>query len=238
VHTLSRIFPITTRLVRGGPEFWNLLTGCGIGDFEALCSRELGHTVTASRSSWVRRVVSDTIDLYVKVYDYRTAASRWRGALRNTSILCRSRAAREWDALAWFRSRGLPGPAPLAVVERRGICLLRRAVLVTATWPAERCDHLLARIAAEDRGALLRSLIEFVQRIHAAGFRDRNLDLRNLLAQRRPGGWEIAKIDSPRFCLRPAQRHDRLARADWQRLGPQLQPFGFTVDDRGGLRPT
>jgi len=41
-------------------------------------------------------------------------------------------------------------------------------------------------------------------------------------------GEQIAKIDSPRHVLvRPGAREDRLSRADWARLLPQLAKFGL-----------
>lgn len=75
--------------------------------------------------------------------------------------------------------------------------------------------------------AVAAAIGELVGRLHHLGFRDRNLDLRNLLVQRTAEGWQIAKIDSPRWRLvRPGARIDAATRADWLRLGPQLAAFG------------
>ena len=93
-------------------------------------------------------------------------------------------------------------------------------------------EHLHAR--AED-GDLLRGSDEhtrvataravglFVRALHRAGFRDRNLDLRNLIVD----GDRVTKIDSPRHRLvEPGDHDDALRRADWDRLLPQLAAFG------------
>ena len=66
--------------------------------------------------------------------------------------------------------------------------------------------------------------------MHDLGFRDRNLDLRNLLLADDRSSLAIAKIDSPRHRLvRIGEPNDRLARADWTRLLPQLDAFGIAA---------
>ena len=63
----------------------------------------------------------------------------------------------------------------------------------------------------------------FVHDLHRAGFRDRNLDLRNLIVD----GDAVCNIDSPRHrVVAPGRCEDALARADWQRLLPQLAALG------------
>src|SRR5690606_36891604 len=135
----------------------------------------------------------------------------------------RSRAAREFDALAWMAAHGLSAPAPIAVFERRRFGLLARAVLVTAASPGTTASDCLPELPPDERFAAAAAIGAFVASLHALGFRDRNLDLRNLLVQRRPGGgWLVEKIDSPRHRLRRGAGPDALSRADWQRLLPQL----------------
>jgi hypothetical protein len=49
----------------------------------------------------------------------------------------------------------------------------------------------------------------------------------------------VTKIDSPRYRLvRRGQPDDRLARADWARLLPQLEPFGIADETRAAAPPT
>jgi hypothetical protein len=82
---------------------------------------------------------------------------------------------------------------------------------------------VLPTLEATERRALANAIRRLLRELHNLGFRDRNFDLRNLLVQRTPTGWHIAKIDSPRHRLvRPGTTGDRLAAADWRRLEPQL----------------
>ena len=194
--------------------------------------RDQGLPVTDHRTSWVRRLAAPRGTVFVKVYEYSSWASRLRNLARRTGPWARSRAAAEFDALIWLRAHGLPAPAPLWVGEQRACGFLRRAVLVTAAFDGEPCDALLPTLAPPDRSALARAIGTLVARLHTLGFRDRNLDLRNLLARRTDDGvWQVAKIDSPRHRLRRAgSTDDPAARADWARLLPQLARFGVDAD--------
>jgi hypothetical protein len=184
----------------------------------------MGEAVTDQRSSWVRRLSLSRNTVYVKTYEYASWRDRLRSLWRWTAPWRRSRAARECDAYAWLAEHGFPAPAAFACFERRSAGLLARATLVTAAVPGEPADQLLAMVDEAQRQALGRRIGAFVHRLHALGFRDRNLDLRNLLVD----GDQIAKIDSPRHVLvRPGAREDRLSRADWARLLPQLAKFGL-----------
>lgn len=208
-----------------------LLQHLGV-DLAGLTDRALGSVVTDSRSSWVRRVEADGETFFIKTYAYPSRAARWRGALRNTGPCRPSRAAREGEALRWLRQHGFGAPTCVGVVEQRRLGWLHWAVLVTANWPGEPVDRILAT-APDARAGLVAALLAFVRALHAAGFRDRNLDLRNLLARRDDAsGWQLCKLDSPRFRLRPAGRaNDALARADWARLLPQLRELGCLPPD-------
>jgi hypothetical protein len=177
----------------------------------------------------VRELRDPSGAFYVKVYEYHTWRSRLRDLARRTAPWSRSRAAAEFDALTWMRQHGLPAPEPLLAAEQRRLGFLVRAVLVTTAFPGEPVDAWLERLQPVEQTALVRAVGALVGRLHELGFRDRNLDLRNLLARRRPdGAWEVVKIDSPRHCLRrPGRRMDALARADWTRLLPQLGRHGL-----------
>jgi hypothetical protein len=188
-----------------------------------LGSRELGDAITNHRTSWVRLVSTETGTVYIKTYSYSTWAGRLR-AITRTRPGCRSRAATEYDALAWLVANGFPTAAPLAVLERRTLGFVRQAVLITGAAEGTAADSFLASSPCSEREEVGAAILAFVARLHRAGFRDGNLDLRNLLVQRSAeGGWRIAKIDSPRFRLRrPGTQVDRLVRRDRQRLLPQL----------------
>ena len=196
----------------------------GLSGLEALSARDLGEAITDHRSSWVRRVQIGPTDCYVKTYDYPTIRDRVRGLFR-TTFLAPSRARREWQALLWLRDHGFAAPEPLAHLECRRYGLLRRAVLVTEAYPGRSLDALLPSLTQPDRDDLLCAVESTVEALHRQGFRDGNLDLRNLLARRLDdGSWEIAKIDSPRHRLvsPDAPSHDHGARADWERLSASV----------------
>lgn len=199
----------------------------GLPDPRTMAGREHGEPITNHRSSWVRRIRGDGQLVFVKTYEYRTWASRLRNLARWTGPLGTSRAAREFDALQWLADHDLPAPLPLAVLEWRRAGFLVRATLVTAAFPGEAASTLLPRLHADRQAELAAGIGAFVGRLHRLGFRDRNLDLRNLIAHEHGGAFVIAKIDSPRHVLRPpGPGDDALARADWARLSPQLAAFG------------
>lgn len=211
------------------PGFGQERLRAGLAGLEALSARDLGETVTDHRTSWVRRVKIGSIDSFVKTYDYPTARDRVRGVFR-TTFLAPSRARREWQALRWLRAEGFAGPEPLAVLERRQFGMLRRAVLVSEAWPGRTLEALLPTLGEGDRADLLRATERTIEDLHRRGFRDGNLDLRNLLGRRLDGGaWEVAKIDSPRHRLvTSGNPHDRWARADWDRLTSSLSEVGLS----------
>lgn len=206
------------------PDIRQLLEEAGLGSLELLTSRGIGEPITDRRSSWVRLVSIGSTQLYIKTYDYPDAGDRWRGMLRNT-FLRPSRARREGRALSWLRERGFDAPEPVAVLEKRRGGFLYRAVLITRAWPGHPLHRLLPVVGQADRLALLDAVRRYVTGLHAAGFRDRNLDLRNLLARRSDAGeWVVAKIDSPRFKITSAgRRSDRAARSDLRRLDESLR---------------
>ncbi len=208
------------------PHFRLFLEEAGLGTLERLSSRDLGEPITDRRSSWVRLLSVDSKSYYVKTYDYPTRRDRGRGALRNT-FLARSRARREWLALSWLRQHGFAAPEPMGVWEKRRWGWLHRAVLITRAWPGHPLHRLLPVIGAADRNALLEELRRFLSEVHAAGFRDGNMDLRNLLARRTEQGiWQVCKIDSPRYRITAAgPQTDRAVRRDLRRLTSSLGAF-------------
>lgn len=236
METVSTRIPIGARLVRGAAQWPEALASFPAAELGA--RGPAGVVVTDHRTSWVRRVDTTLGSFFVKTYEYATWDSRVRAALRHTGPIVRSRAAAEFDALRWMQERGLPAAEPLAVYERRGCLLLRTAILVTRAFCGEPVERLLPQLDLPARAELARAIGEFVGRLHALGFRDRNLDLRNLLAARDvPGGaWRIAKIDSGRHVL-GRRAGDALARADWRRLLPQLEPYGVAASARTSAPP-
>lgn len=224
VSTVPTRVPTPPELVFASADWQTIATA--LPSPESLATRDIGETVTDHRSSWVRKASANGQDLFVKTYDYPS----WRDRLRNwgkwTAPIRRSRAAREVEALLWLSDHGFATARPLACLEWRSCGFLARATLVTAAFAGEVAVQNLAAASPARRTEVAGAIGAFVARLHAAGFRDRNLDLRNLLV--RTGGDEIAiaKIDSPRFCLvTPGRCDDALADADWQRLLPQLAEF-------------
>jgi hypothetical protein len=226
VETVSTSIPIQTAHVRGAAQLSIVLPQLAQPD---LGERSCGVRITDHRSSWTRLLENTLTSFYVKTYDYPTTRDRWRGALRNTGPLVRSRAAREFDALDWMRAQEIPTADPVGVLENRAWGLLHRAVLITRTFPGTSVCLLLPDLPPPERRELGRAVGELVGRLHRAGFRDRNLDPRNLLARRTDtGNWCVVKIDSPRYVLRrEGDTEDALTRADWARLLPQLADFGI-----------
>jgi hypothetical protein len=132
---------------------------------------------------------------------------------------------------------GFAAPEPLACFESRRLGFLRRATLITTAFDGEAADQILPTSDASTQRDLAAAIGAFVVALHERGFRDRNLDLRNLLVQHRGGQITIAKIDSPRFRLvQPGRREDALAIADWNRLLPQLAQFGVADDARNSAK--
>jgi hypothetical protein len=200
---------------------------------EELGSRGLGEPVTDRRSSWVRRLATAQGHVFVKTYEYKSWASRFRDFGKRTGPWAAPRTVREFTALAWLRDHGFPGPEPIVALVWRRLGFVRRTTLVTTAWPGRPADDVLASLGPAERREVGDAVGTLVGRLHALGFRDRNLDLRNLLVDRGSDGWNIAKIDSPRFRLRaPGRADDALARADWARLAPQLDAFDIADDAR------
>ena len=198
-----------------------------------LADPTLGLPVAASRSSWVRRIQVGTSDYFAKTYVYPSARDRFRGTLRNTGPFRASRAQQEFRALGWFRAAGFPTPATAGFLEERSLGWVRRALLVTAAFPGRDLAALLPNEPAAGRRKIAECLGRFVARMHALGFRDGNLDLRNLLLADDRSTLQLAKIDSPKHrVVGSGAQEDRWTRADWARLAPQLEAFGMAEATR------
>lgn len=238
VETVSTRIPSFPRRIRGGAE-WAELSKAAL-PWERCGDRDFGDSVTDHATSWVRRVVTPTGMVYAKTYDYPTWAARWRGALRYTGPGRLSRAVREFDALTWYRSHQLGAAVPIAAFEQRRLGFVVRALLLTSACPGTRLDDLLPTASPDERRAIAAALGSYVATLHAAGARDGNLDLRNLIAERTAaGGYRFAKIDSPRFAVRaPGRVEDAAVRRDWQRLLPQLAAFGLAEAALAAARAT
>lgn len=226
---MSTSIPIPSRLVFAATEWRE--QAAFLPPPEVLTDGTLGVAVVRHRSSWVRRFPTDRGDLYVKTYDYPTWRDRAGNWGKHTAPWRRSRAANEARALTWLRDHGFAAPRPLAVYEWRRLGFVRRAALLTEAFAGEPADRALAASDPVARTAIASAIGALVRALHERGFRDRNLDLRNLLVRRHGDAVIVAKIDSPRFRLvRPGDRDDRLRRADWRRLLPQLAPYGVTAE--------
>ncbi|MEZ5964931.1 MAG: lipopolysaccharide kinase InaA family protein [Planctomycetota bacterium] len=219
------------RCVLGPPEAAGANSRTPLETWENLAALGSGRLVQRARSSWVQIVTWNSTYVYAKTYVYPTAADRRRGWLR-TTWLAPSRARREATALLWLRSHGFFAPAPLAVVEARRFGVLHAALLLTEPVEGEPLHQVLPRLAHSSQAAILRALRTHVTALHEAGFRDRNLDLRNILLVGDAAAPRFAKIDSPRHRLRRrGAGADSLTRADWRRLTDSLAELGLVWPD-------
>ena len=185
--------------------------------------RSQGSVVTDHRSSWVRKLDTEIGSAYVKTYRYDGWSHHLRNLGQRTAPWSAGRATREFDALTWLRDHALLAPEPLLVLEQRRFGFLQSATLVTVAQPGIDAAALLSTLEASTRSTAIEAITSYVHQLHAAGVRDGNMDLRNLLLHRTATGFEVAKLDSPRYRIRPPGRaDDRWTRADWQRLQPQL----------------
>lgn len=228
MDTLSRPFPNLLAWVRGTGSDLQLAAQLARRVPEGPVAGPHAGLVKASRSSWVHRLDAGPDTYYFKTYAYRTPVDRML-AMPRTLRSSVARAVREYEACVWLRQNGFEAPRPVAAGERRALLLIRRGALITEAWNGDRLSELLPALDHADRDALATALIALVRAWHRLGYRDRNLDVRNLLARRRGTDWLIAKLDSPRWCLVPTCAvNDRLATADWSRLLPQLRAAGVS----------
>lgn len=233
--SLVTSFPIVENFFFGGPEWPEVRAA--LPPAAVAGDPDLGEAVVTHRTSWVRRLATPRGTFYIKTYQYGSYAESLRQLLRRPASVLRGRAAREFAALRWLRSNGFEAPEPIAHGARRRFGLLASGVLISREWPGQRLDEVVLDLADAEYAALSGAVAGFVDRLHRAGFRDRNLDPRNVLVRRDGAGWRIAKLDAPRFALRaPGAPRDGDAEADWQRLlGGLPQPFAACLREaRGG----
>ncbi|MBZ0153851.1 MAG: lipopolysaccharide kinase InaA family protein, partial [Planctomycetes bacterium] len=199
-----------------------------------LGSPELGADVVTHRTSWVRRFYTPAGIAFVKTYEYARWSDLIRSLSRRSLPFAASRARREFDAMNWLNAHGLLTATPLLAAEWRTAGILRRALLVSAAAAGEPATTVLDQLPDAARADLARAIGRFVAALHATGFRDGNLDLRNLIVAPATAGWSIAKIDSPRHRLvRAGPGEDRHSRADWARLTAQLERWSLATIARG-----
>ena len=221
------MFKASTKWVFSNESFRLRIAECGLSDLATLSSPSLGEHVTQHETSWVRRWTDGSSVYYIKTYDYPKWGARFKGLGRNT-FLAESRPQREQRALKWLADHGVPIPRVQAVIESRVLValaggFLARGVLVTEAWEGEPLPALLSILPSDQCTEVLKYLHTFVTRLHSAGFRDRNMNLRNILARKKGEDWQFAKIDSPRFRLvAPGPSKDTWAQEDWQRLNQDL----------------
>ncbi len=224
--TFAQAFQAPGRAILGRPHLAALAEKLGVMGLSGLADPHLGEPVKTSRSSWVRIVQDGSKTSYIKTYAYPSRSDRLRCAPRFTAPWKRSRAHLEAVAMAFLKEHGFAGPDVVGVVENRRLGWLWGCVLVLREWQGQNLESLLPQLDDTQRLGVADALGRFVTRLHLLGFRDRNLDLRNILARQAADGatWELAKIDSPRHrIVNPGARRDRLSRADWARLAPQLE---------------
>lgn len=227
------MFRASTYWICGDKDFQLRMAECGLSDIADLSSPSLGEHVASHATSWVRRWEDGPTAYYIKTYDYPTCTARFRGLGRNT-FLAQSRPYREQKALRWLADHGFPVPQVRAVIESRFLRALAggfllRGVLVTEAWQGEPLPVVLSSLSPEQCTEVLKPLHEFVTRLHTAGFRDRNMNLRNILARKNGSGWQFVKIDSPRFRLvTPGPAKDVWTQEDWQRLNQDLASMGLS----------
>jgi hypothetical protein len=202
-----------------------------------LGARDTGEAVVDHRSSWVRKLPIGAATFFIKNYEYISWSDRTGNWAKWTAPWRQSRAARECAALTWLRAHGFAAPEPLACFESRRLGFLQQATLITSAFDGAAADQILSTADATTQRDLAAAIGAFVNALHERGFRDRNLDLRNLLIQQHNEQITIAKIDSPRFRLvQPGRREDALAIADWNRLLPQLAQFGIADEARNSAK--
>lgn len=230
---MSTRIPKSPRIVRGAPQ--DLARWPGLPPLTDLAQRGLGAVVTDARTSWVRRLPPPA-NLFLKTYEYQSWVDRVRNFARWTRPFGRSRAAREFDALRWMRDRGLPAPEPVLVAEWRACGFLRLATLVTTAFPGGPAHELLPRLAPLPQRAVAEAIGRAVGRLHALGFFDGNLDLRNFVVDGSGADWIVGKIDSPRHRIVRGPLPGPLVARDWQRLAPQLEHFELDEVARAAAR--
>lgn len=176
------------------------LQDAGVGTLRDLARLPSAVTVSSSRSTRTIRVEAGGRALYVKNYRYATWKRRLKILLRG-GLFGRSRARREWDALAVLSRIGVEGPEAAALVENRRAGFLTGAIVATfEVEGTETLDDVLTRegfLAGPRFTPPVRALGRWVRKMHEAGYFDGNLHFRNILT-RKSDPVRFYKIDSPR----------------------------------------
>jgi hypothetical protein len=150
---------------------------------------------------------------------YPTPGDRLRGMLR-TTFLAPSRVEREAGNLERLAGFGLQPRLLLAFGERRSKGFLLDSFLCTRALDALSLEVVLREEREpQRRRRRLAALGSFAGGLHARGFVDRDLHLRNFLAA---ADGALAKVDSPFGGIAPRWRRGRLQRRELDRLRAEL----------------
>lgn len=133
-----------------------------------------------------------------------------------------------------LREAGVPTPSVLAAGWRRVLGPLHAHALITETVPGgvNLQTALGSRMSAADRRALLGASARAVRAMHDVGFLHADLNLANLVLERRPDGFRahIVDLDRGRFesALTVAQRRSNIERLlrSWEKWRPGGIPPG------------
>jgi tRNA A-37 threonylcarbamoyl transferase component Bud32 len=182
---------------------------------------------------------------YLKRYAYPGWGASW-GLLGRGTLWGTAPELNEFRALAWLRGHGLPAAKPIAAAARRHAGrLVAHALLTEVVEGAVDLDRRLhdpadpLRVSRGLRRRFLQRLGEVIGRMHALGFRHRDLHARNVLVQAEDDEVALWLIDCRRGGrgLRQGPHHDLacldrdlrglLTRGDRRRLlGAYLAPGG------------
>jgi tRNA A-37 threonylcarbamoyl transferase component Bud32 len=153
----------------------------------------------SSRSTAVYRLSDPDLPspLFMKIYSYKEVRQKIRGFFRNT-FFGSSRAKREWINLHRLAKLEIPVPEPIALLEMRRFRVLHACAVVT-TWldHTTTLDRHLALTAAPARANTIQRLPHLVAAMHAAGYTDGDLHLRNLLVSIRPSTSDPSRSSAP-----------------------------------------
>lgn len=154
--------------------------------------------------------------------------------------LQRSRPFREFKLLAALNAQGLPVPAPLAALCRRGGLVYSGALIMHRLMDVVPLDEFLQ--GPEMKDAHWAAVGKCVRRFHRAGVRHADLNARNILL--RPVSGEVFLVDFDRSAFTPGRAVDgwsNLARL--RRSLEKIWPLeaGVTIEDcwqalQGGYR--
>ena len=165
----------------------------GLDTVEGVYRIGSGQVVSYSSSTEVRRVDvgsgSDVRTIFIKKYWVTKPSQLWNGMFRGT-FFGRSKARREFENLARFRTWGMDAPEPIAYGEERLARWLMRSYLISLGIPQPVPlqvfvgSHLAAfpaKEASESRRELIDHLADYTRRLHEHRFVHHDYYWRNIL---------------------------------------------------------